>query len=286
MKFIRVLKRGAVAAISSYKLILTMWLITLVVILLVAMPLKNTLKNIFGNSMITERLTAGFDAGLAGDMGQAFGNILGAAATGGLWLTFVGFFLYTFFAGGLFARFTTAYGDFKVSAFMKASAGNFMSFLMIAVIMMLMVGIWTVLIIGLPVGIMMALSDGAMKGTKLMIIPYTIWALGIPVWLLVADFSRRWIAATGSQRVFKALGAGFGALRRGFIRSYSAMLSIWVLNIAFFIALLWFGTWTVPEKGGMIFLFFIATQLLFITRLLMKAWRYATVSELALLPAA
>jgi hypothetical protein len=285
MKFIRVLKKGAAAAASSYKLILTMWLITLMVILLVAMPLKNTLKGIFGNSMVTERLTAGFDAGLASDMGQAFGSIVGAAASGGFWLTLVGFFLYTFFTGGLFARFATAYGDFKVAAFMKASANNFLSFLMIAIIMMLLIGIWTALIIGLPVGIMMALSDGAMPGAKPMILFYAIWALAIPVWLLVADFSRRWIAATGSQRVFRALGAGFGALGKGFFRSYSAMLFIWVLNIAFFIAFLWFGTWTVPEKGGMIFLLFLATQALFILRLFLKAWRYATVSELALIPA-
>jgi hypothetical protein len=44
---------------------------------------------------------------------------------------------------------------------------------------------------------------------------------------------------------------------------------------------MWFTAWSVPQKGLMIFLFFLATQFLFIVRLFMKAWRYAAVSQLA-----
>jgi hypothetical protein len=34
-----------------------------------------------------------------------------------------------------------------------------------------------------------------------------------------------------------------------------------------------------PDRGGLVFLFFIATQLLFILRIMIKAWRYASVCQ-------
>ena len=51
MDFIRTLKKGAAAAASSYKLLITIWLITLLTVLLVAVPLKSALKSIFGDSL-------------------------------------------------------------------------------------------------------------------------------------------------------------------------------------------------------------------------------------------
>ncbi|MCU0379224.1 MAG: hypothetical protein MUC78_13295 [Bacteroidales bacterium] len=285
MDYFRILKRGAVAAATSYRLILVMWLTALMMVLLVALPLKSILKGVFDRSLATERMLDGFDAGLAGDMGQSFGYLIGAASFGGLLLILAGFLLFTFFAGGLFTRFTIAWGDLNVASFMKASARNFLPFLMLALLMTLIIFAWTALIIGVPVGIVAAVTEGSIMGSRLMLIPFIIWALGMPVWLLVTDHSRRWMAATGSGKIFRAMGAGFKALRRGFLRSYSTMVTLFIVNVLFFGAALWIATFSVPERGGLIFLFFLATQALFILRLFLKAWRYATVSELALIQA-
>jgi len=281
MDLIRNLKKGAVLTASSYKLLLTMWIITLVMIMLVALPLKNSFKSVFDHSMAMEKLSGGFDAGLAGDMGKSFGQLMSSASTGGLLLILAGFLLYTFFAGGLFTRFTTSWGGLKPTAFMKASAQNFVPFLKIALLMCLIIFFYTSLIIGLPAGIMLAVSEGSIPQTGLMIIFYVIWVLGLPVWLSVADYSRRWIAATGSRLAFRALGAGFRALGKRFWLSYFTVLVILILNVVFVCGSMWFTAWSVPHKGLMIFLFFLATQLLFLVRLFMKAWRYATVSQLA-----
>lgn len=280
MDFIRSLKKGAAAAASSYKMQVTIWLTTLLMVLLVALPLKSAFKGIFGSSLSAEKLTGGFDGGMIGDMGDAFRHLMASASTGSLLLVLAGFLLYTFFAGGLFTRFTIAYGELKLSSFMKASAHNFMPFLKIALLTYLTVGIYSIIILLIPAGIILALSDGYMPGMKPMIIPCVIWAAGMPVWLFVADYSRRWVAATGSHKVFRALGAGFSALKKGFWRSYSTVLVIAALNVVFFLVSIWFAAWTVPEKGLMIFLFFLATQILFLIRLFMKSWRYATVSLL------
>jgi len=281
MDLIRILKKGAVETVSSYKLLLTIWLITLVMILFVALPLKSSLRSVFGDSMAIEKLSDGFDMGLAGDMGKAFGQLMSSATTGGLLLLLAGFLLYTFFAGGLFTRFTTAWGGLKVASFMKASAQNFSSFIGVAVMMCLIIGVYTVLIIGIPSAVILAVSGGSSPISGLMIIFYVLWGLGLPVWLLVADYARRWIAATGSRKVFRALGAGFRALKERFWLSYFTVLVILILNVAFVCCIMWFTALSMPNKGIMIFLFFLATQLLFLVRLFLKAWRYAAVSQLA-----
>lgn len=285
MDYFRILKRGAAAAASSYRLIIVMWLTALMMVLLVAVPLKSILKGVFDKSLATEKMLDGFDTGLIGDMGQNFGYLAGAASLGGVLLLLAGFLLFTFFAGGLFTRFAAAYGTLDVASFMKASARNFLSFLLLSLLMTLIIFAWTALIIGVPVGIMAAVTDGAMSGSKLMMIPFIIWALGMPIWLLVTDHSRRWMAATGSGKIFRAMGTGFSALKRGFLKSYSAMLTVIILNLLFFGTAIWITAMWVPESGGMIFLLFLATQALFILRLFLKAWRYATVSEMAIIPA-
>jgi hypothetical protein len=281
MNLTKTLRKGAVAAASSYRLLITMWLITLLMVILVALPLKSSLKNIFGNSVAVERLSDGFDLGLTGDIGDRFGEIMSSATTGGVIVILAGVLLYIFFTGGLFSQYTTAYGRLSRATFFRASAQNFISFLLISLLIYCFVGVYTMLILGIPAGLRLALARGSLPEGYVMVWFYAVWALGMPVWLLVADYSRRWMAATGSRKVFRALGEGFRALRRRFWFSYLAMLVILLLNCAFIAATLWFTAWMVPEKGVMIVLFFIATQMLFIFRLFMKAWRYATVCEMA-----
>jgi hypothetical protein len=279
MALIKTLSRGAATAASSYKLIILMWVVTLVMIWFVSLPLKSFLVNIFGNSMAVERFADGFDLGLAGDMGKPFVNLMSAASLGGLLLLVGGFFLYTFFAGGLFASYTTAWGGLKANAFIRESARNFLPFLKIAILMLLITGAWTFIVIGIPIIVIMAASKGSTPGSNIIYLFYFIWLLGFPVWLFVADASRRWVAATGSGKVFRALGEGFRALADRFWLSYGTILVIFILNIVFIFLSLWFTAWSVPSKGWMIFLFFLATQALFIIRLFMKAWRYAAVCK-------
>jgi hypothetical protein len=282
MVFARTLRKGAVAAASSYWHIFTIWLVTLMMVILVALPLKTALKNIFGHSVAVDRLLNGFDLGLTGDMGDRFGMLLSSATTGGVLVIMAGVLLYIFFAGGLFSQYTTAYGRLSRASFFRASAQNFVPFLLMTLIIYCIIWVYSMLILGIPAGIRMALASGPVPEGHVMIWFYGVWALGMPVWLLVADHSRRWMAATGSHKVFRALGEGFRSLRKSFWLSYLSMLVILLLNAAYVAALFWFTAWMVPENGAMIFLFFIFTQLLFIFRLFMKAWRYATVCELAL----
>jgi hypothetical protein len=281
MSIIKTLRNGAVAAVSSYRLTAVIWSATLILALAVGYPLKVFLNSGLGKSMAAERLMQGFDLGLAGDMGKPFGALVSSASAGTILFGIIGFFLMVFFTGGLFRRFTLAWGNLKVSEFLQASAVSFVPFLKITVLMLLIIAGYTLIIAGLPVILAGILSGSGMPSRAAIFIIAAIWALGMPVWLVVADASRRWASATGSAKVFSALGAGFRALREKFWLSYSAVLAVVVLNAVFMTALLWFAATATPEKGYTVFLFFIATQALIFLRLLLKAWRYAVVCETA-----
>ena len=279
MSLFKTLKNGAAAAASSYKLIILIWVTTLVLTLAVGFPLRSFLNMMFGSSLAVERLNDGFDVGIAGDLGKYLGGLMASVSAGTMLISIAGFFIMTFFAGGLFRRFSLAWGGLKVSDFLRASAGNFIPFLKIALLMILIIGAYTFVLIGIPVIAGLIASGSPRQNGKFFYLFYVIWALGLPVWLFVADASRRWIAATGSRKVFRALGAGFRAIRERFWHSYLTVLAVIIFNVIFIAALMWFAATSTPEKGIMVFLFFIATQALFIIRLFMKAWRYASVCE-------
>jgi hypothetical protein len=279
MSLVATLKKGAVAAASSYKLILLIWATTMASAIAVGYPLKSFLNIIFGNSMAMERFTDGFDIGLAGDIGRPLGGLMAAVSAGTMLYSVIGLLIMTFFAGGLFRRFTLSWGGLTVSEFLKASANNFIPFLKIAIIMMLVIGAYTFIIIGVPVLIIMAVSGRFMPEGASLFPFWAVWALGMPVWIFVADASRRWIAATGSRKAFRAIGAGFRALKEKFWLSYGTVLVVVLLNSAFVFVAFWYAVTKTPDRGILIFLFFIFTQLLVILRLFMKAWRYASVCE-------
>ena len=281
MTLVRVLKKGAAAAALSYKQLLVIWVVSLIMILFVSIPLRVMLNAVFGHSMAVMRLTDGFDAGLLGDVGKPFLYLLSAAGAGGLVLLLAGFLLYTFFAGGLFASYTTAWGGLKMTAFIRESARNFLPFLKVNLLTLLIIAGYTFVVLGLPAVARMALSKGSMSEGGSMTFLYFIWILGLPLWLFVADASRRWIAATGSGKAFRAMGAGFRALKERFWLSYGTVTLILIINAIFVFLSFWYLTCSVPEKGGMILIFFIITQIMFFIRLFMKAWRYASVCEAA-----
>lgn len=281
MKILSVLKRGAVKSASSYKFLIVMWLIMLATVFLVAVPLKAAFKSAFGTSMLKDSLLGGFDLGVLGDIAPVLKPLMASMSSGILLLLLVNVLLYSFFAGGLFTRFTTEYGNFRVHEYLKSSARYFFPFLGIFFIVLGMTILWSFLSILLPIAIIKPQDTGMEALANTMKILAAVWFLGIPVLLLVADHARRWMTTTGTRRVSTAIGAGFQSTFRSFLMSYFAVLIVLIISVALSYLTLKYVSNSLPEKGIYIFLFFIAAQALAIMKLWAKAWRYATVTELA-----
>ena len=72
MKIFKSLASGFCRTLKAWKGILLIWFGSLLMVSLVALPLKGFLKSALGGSMITERLKDGIDIEVLGDIGSGF----------------------------------------------------------------------------------------------------------------------------------------------------------------------------------------------------------------------
>jgi len=162
-----------------------------------------------------------------------------------------------------------------------ASAKLFFSYLFATLLVLLMIIFAAFLIIGVPLLIHSA-SDSSSDATmwKLAMILRIIFLLILPIFLLVIDYARAWLAANGPGKVGKALGYGFKAIFSSFMASYLFMAIIVIVQIilVFFVTRVVSGSQ--PQTGGGLLLLFIITQVLLFMKLYLRAWRYGGVTEL------
>jgi len=210
MKFIKAFTSGAIRAFRSMKALLIIWLLTFSVLAVFSFPLKSFLNNALGNTASTSILSDGFDISYFVNMGQSFSPIMSAIGGGILIVLLIFFFLYTFLNGGLFDSLIKNRWNYKPNEFFSSSARYFLSYLVIMLLVILMLIIVIFIIVGIPIIIMRAGSPGSEEATlKLLSILRIVVVLVLPIFLLVADYARVWLAANNHYKIFKALAYGF-----------------------------------------------------------------------------
>jgi hypothetical protein len=100
----------------------------------------------------------------------------------------------------------------------------------------------------------------------------------LPVMLLAADYARAWQVQRSEKKPFSAIGFGFGRTFKTFLSSYPMMLLLVLIQAGFVWFVLKKLMASTPSTGGALFMFFILSQLLFILRLWLRTWRYASVT--------
>jgi hypothetical protein len=76
MKIPDSVKNGSMRSLQSWKGALMVWFITLILVELLAVPLKGVMKAGFDSSMIVDRMKYAFDIEAFTDPGTAFKNII------------------------------------------------------------------------------------------------------------------------------------------------------------------------------------------------------------------
>jgi hypothetical protein len=281
MKLISSMKSGMVRCVKAWRGLLVIWLSSLILVSLTAVPLKNALKTGFGNSMITEKLDKGIDIEAFADMGAGFRN-LGAYFISGLILTILtGFIINVFLSGGLFSNLRKSPESYSLPEFFSDSAKNFWSFLVISAFISILILFLFILIFLIPVSVM-AQADGIAEGSlfKTVIIAGSVFLLVVAILLLVADYSRAWQAASQESRPFKALGFGLRYTLRTFLLSYPLIMIILLVQFLFGWLVLTILPGIMPRGETGIILLFVLSQSLFLAKLLLKAWRFGTLTSM------
>ncbi|MBI5010510.1 MAG: hypothetical protein HZB98_12885 [Bacteroidia bacterium] len=201
---------------------------------------------------------------------------------GFLLVLFFGFILNVFVTGGLFSMLDSKNETKNLSRFFAGAAENFWSFMVIILMTISMV----IVSAGLVGGIPMLIVSGSESGTpapgaigKTIKIAFIILAIVLPVFLLVADYARAWQVNHSEKKPFRAIGFGFSKTFSTFFISYPMMLILVAVQtgVGAYAASNLLGA--KPDTGGKVFIFLLLSQVLFIVKILMRAWRYGSVAS-------
>jgi hypothetical protein len=281
MKIFKAIGSGCTRALRSWKGVLIIWFLSLILVSLVALPMKGVMKEGFGSSMITEKFADGFNLEAFSDLGATARNLVQYFSSGLLILIIFSILINAFLTGGLFSSLKGSETKFRVSEFFRTSAKYFWSFLVITLIISAIIVMLSLFIVVIPVSFAIQ-SNTAPESAPYIIggITITFFILLTVILLLVADYSRAWQAAREKPACFKAIGFGFSRTIKKLRSSFPMMILIVAIQLIYsWIIIIITGLWR-PVSGGGVFLLFIFSQVLFIVKIVLKTWRYGSVTAL------
>jgi hypothetical protein len=281
MTIINPILSGAVRSIKSIKGVLSIWLSTLFLVCLVVLPMKSSILNVLGASMITEKLNEGINVDVLTDFGSNMSTIIAGFGSGMILLLLFGFLLNVFFNGGIFTTLRNGEEKYSSSQFFRGAGTCFWSFFLITLVMTLIVMLLAFMAFGIP-QMIAGSSDPSVEGSRLRaaVIGGIIFAVILPVFLLVADYARVWQVTSHKSAGFKAIGMGFKQTFRHLFSSYPVMFINVAIQALFSWFVLKFLAFLTPHTGLGLFGLFVLSQFLFIIKILLRVWRYGSVTSL------
>ena len=282
MKVLTHFKSGAVRSLKSWRGIIVIWIMTLFLISMIALPMKAGFKSLVGSSMITELLTDTINIDVITDLVPGLASLIPALTSGFLLVIFLTFLLNVFLTGGLFTILSGTNGKQSLTYFFTGGASIFWSVLVINVITTLIILFSGAIIGGIPFALVSSSGSGSPEPGaigKVLRIAVILMALLLPLLILVADFARAWQVTHEEKKPFSAIGFGFRMTFRTFLLSYPLMLALMLVQGGYGALVLSKLLASKPVTGGGVFLLFLASQLLFIIKILLRAWRYGCVTS-------
>jgi hypothetical protein len=281
MKILSALKSGLTRAARAWKAILIYWIISFLLVSMVVVPLKASLRGALGKSMITDKLMEGLNIDVLGDMGPAFHTIISSIMGSIMILALVSMLVNVFITGGIFDAVKNGSGRLTYEDFFKASARNFKSFLIILVLLYMIILVLALVIILLPFSIASnSVSSPEGTGFRLLRISLLFFGVLLAVLLLAADYARAWQVVKPRSAGFRAFGFGFGQTFRTLLFSFPLMvLMLFVQGLVAYVVFRIISGFT-PSGGGGVVLLFIISQLVMLVNIFMRVVRYAAVTTL------
>lgn len=281
MKILNSLRSGFVRSGKIWKGILIVWLISLLLVSLVALPMKSAFSTGLGNSMISEKLKDGINVEVFADLSANFRSLGSYFSKGLITIFLVSLVVNSFLAGGLFGSLRRNSEIFSAQEFFRISAKKFWSFLFITLIISVVIIILSVLIIVIPVSLI-SLNE---KASEVIVFNSAILLASLFLFVLIiliisADYARAWQTSHDVNACFKAISFGIKETFRTFYSSYPVMLIIIIVQIFYMWMVFKILPGIKPQSGIGIIILFSTSQILFIIKLFLKTIRYGSITAL------
>lgn len=275
MKIIKSYFNGFVSAFKTKKLVLIIYLITLFLALMIAIPFGNTIQNKAGNSMAYISLLKDFNYTVYKDFMNQYADAIYPFLSIAIWIGLFYLLFTIFFEGGILVVLIRNESKYSLSTFWGASARYFSRFLRLA-IYSIIVQVTIVLAVYIPVINILNYISGSAESEKILIY---IFLSGVIIHLLlfifvliVTDYAKIMMVENRRYKPFKTLFDSFGFVFKHFLSTYFLYLSLLILPVILFIIYFNFEAWLGMSTGIKIFLVFIIQQFVIWCRIFFKIW--------------
>lgn len=280
MKLLKAISSAVQRIFKASRQIIIIWLISTLTLSVLMVPFKNMVISYAGSSMLPEIMAKGFDISYWLEMGNSMKHLVSSFSAGLMVFIAISLILNIFLSGGLFDNLRVNSCSYRPSDFFSASARLFFPYLWVNLLVILIIIASLLLIIGAPLFILRSGSGGEDTMLGVMKIFRIVMVAVMLVYLLVADYARAWLAASGRRNVFKAVGYGFKATFSSFANSYLFMLFAVALQVAFTILAAKVLDSMEPQGASGLFLLWVVSQAFIISRIYLRAYRYAGITAL------
>ena len=199
--------------LGSLRLVWLLYGLTLVLGLLAALPLYNTIKAEDQNSLAFLKLLNDFDYTVFSDFMHRSGRAISPLMSVGRWLGVLYVFLSVFVAGGILFRFAQVSGSrsavpFQVSTFLSACShyvGRFLRLFGVTFLFVLVgAGIWLVLGTLVSMAVSDTLTERGVFGVGMGF--FVLFALTATVLLCIGDYAKVLMFREDERNAFRAFG--------------------------------------------------------------------------------
>ncbi len=275
MKIITSYFNGFVSAYRSKKLVITIYLITLFLALVLAIPFGNMIEKKAGSSMAFISLLKDFNYTVYKDFmnqyAEAVAPFISIAAWAGIF-----YILFTiFFEGGILVILIRNKRKYSLTTFWEASARYFSRFLRLAIYSLILQAIILFAIYIPLVNIIDSVSGTVESEAALFYILLTGFLIHLIffIFILIAtDYAKIMMVINKEHKPFKTLFKSFGFAFKHFLSTYFLYLSLLIVPVILFIIYFSLEGAIGMSTGIEIFVIFIMQQLLIWCRVFIKIW--------------
>jgi hypothetical protein len=275
MKIFNSYAAGFKSAFNTKKLVTTIYVITFLMALMLAIPFGTTIQKEAGNSMAFSALLKGFDYTVYQDFMNHSRDAIQPYIATAIWIGIFYLLFTIFFEGGILTVLKRKEDKFTLRFFWEASAKYFSRFLRLAVYMIIVQAVTAVIFFIILAQIISSVYKSAPNEISIF---YTFVA-GVVIYLVififlltVTDYAKVMLVENEVYRPFRTILRSFGFVFKHFLSTYFLYLLLLIVPILLFAIYFKLESAIGMTSGWKILIIFIIQQLLVWSRVFTKIW--------------